>query len=174
MHNAHKIINDYQHYYYYCNRAGVYKSRGIGKRALQSQGTSKTFSNCSAFMKVVWCLKTDSVSVTNTHTHYNHQKQLGHLRINNDATRIVAEKFKQGIPSIRIVEDVRNTGTAEGICRKDLISEKDVNYIKKQFNIDGIQKHTNDLVSVATIVEEIQVTPMTSYWFYRHNFKETC
>ena len=33
MHDAPKIITDYQHYYYYCNRAGVYKSRGIGKRA---------------------------------------------------------------------------------------------------------------------------------------------
>ena len=72
MHNAPKMINDYQHCYCYCNRAGVYKSRCIGKRALKSQGTSKTNSNCSAFMKVVRCLKTGSVSVTYTHIHYNH------------------------------------------------------------------------------------------------------
>ena len=72
-------------------------------------------------------LKTDSVPVTCTCTQYNHQ---GRLRFNNDTTRIVAEKLKQ---SSRIVEDVRDTGTAQGICRKDLISEKDVNNIKKRF-----------------------------------------
>ena len=109
-----------------------------------------------------------------THTHYNHQKQLGHLRINNDTTRIVAEKLKQGIPSSRIVEDIRDTGTAQGICRKDLISEEDVNNIKKRFNIDGIQKHTNDLVSVATIVEEIQVSKYNAILVFKQQGEEPC
>ena len=83
MHNAPKVINDYQHYYYYCNRAGVYKSRGNGKRALKSQGTCKINSSYSAYTKAVRCLKTDSVSLTYTSTHYNHQQQLGHLRLND-------------------------------------------------------------------------------------------
>ena len=64
MHNAPKTINDLQHYYYYSNRTGVYKSRGNKKRATKSQGTSKTNSFCSAYMKAVKCLKTGSVIVT--------------------------------------------------------------------------------------------------------------
>ncbi len=42
MHNSPKIIGSFQHYYYYCNRTGVYKPRGEKKRAIKSQGTSKT------------------------------------------------------------------------------------------------------------------------------------
>ena len=114
------------------------------------------------------------MSAKYTRTHYNYQKQLGHLWINNDTTRIVAENLKQGIPSSRIVEVVRDTGTAEGIGRKDLISEKDVNNIKKQFNIDGIQKHTNDLVSVATIVEEIQVSKYNAILLFKQQGEEPC
>ena len=138
MHNAPKTINDLQHYYYYYNHTGVYKSRSNKKCAIKSQGTSKTNSFCSAYMKAVKCLKTGSVIVTYAETHYNHQKQLGHLHLSKTTRTIVAEKFKQGITSSRIIEDVRGSGIVEGIFREHLISEKDVNNIRKQFNVDDI------------------------------------
>ena len=156
MHNAPKTINDLQHYYYYCNRTGAYKSRGNKERAIKSQGTSKTNSFCSAYMKAVICLKTGSVIVAYAETHYNHQKQLGHLHLSNTTRTIVAEKLKQGITSSRIIEDVRGSGIVEGIFREHLISEKDVNNIRKQFNVGDIKKHSNDFVSVATVVEEME------------------
>ena len=169
MHNAPKVINDYQHYYYYCNRAGVYKSRGNGKRALKSKGTCKINSSCSAYMKAVRCLKTDSVSLTYTSTHYNHQQQLGHLHLSNNTRTIVAEKLKQGITSGHIIEDIRESGIAEGICREHLISEKD---ISKQFNIDGIKKHPNDLISVASIIEEMQTSIYNAVLLFKQQDEE--
>ena len=36
------------------------------------------------------------------------------------------------------------------------MNKKDRNNIKKQFNIEGIQRHQNDLVRVSTWVEEME------------------
>ena len=57
-----------------------------------------------------------------------------------------------------------------------MISEKDVNNIRKQFNVDDIKKHSNDFVSVATIVEEMETYVlcwiyMIFYLFFKQNFK---
>ena len=156
LHSAPNLRDGYEHYYYYCNRAGKYQSRGSRKRALKSQGTSKLSSNCSAYMKVVRCVNSDFVNLTYSSTHYNHKKQLGHLRISSNIKGVVAEKLKQGISSNRIIQDIRESNITGGIGRDHLISEKDLNNIRKLFNTDGIQKHPNDLVSVLTIVEEMQ------------------
>ena len=40
-------------FYYYCNKAGTYKSEGTGKQQLKTQGTAKMGSQCSAYIKAV-------------------------------------------------------------------------------------------------------------------------
>ena len=77
-------------------------------------------------------------------------------RFSSNIKGVVAEKLKQGISSNRIIQDIRESNITGGIGRDHLISEKDLNNIRKLFNTDGIQKHPNDLVSVLTIVEEMQ------------------
>ena len=50
-------------------------------------------------------LKSDSVNVNYSSTHYNHKKLLGHLRISSNINSVVAEELKQGISSTHIIED---------------------------------------------------------------------
>ena len=40
-------------FYYYCNRMGSYKSKGMGKRQLKIQGSVKIDTQCSAHIKAV-------------------------------------------------------------------------------------------------------------------------
>ena len=128
MHTAPKTIQNYHHYYYYCNRTGTYNPRGSGKRGLKSQGTSKINASCSACIKAVRCLKTDSVSITYIPTHYNHDQKLGHLRLSNSTKNSVAEKLKEGVGGIsHIIDSFRNSEMADGIFRDHLITEKDIN-----------------------------------------------
>ncbi len=94
MHTAPKLILNYQHYYFYCNRSGSYNPRGSGKRGLKGQGMSKINASCSAYIKAIKCLKTGSVSITYIPYHYN---QLGHLRLSKTTKQSVAEKLKEGM-----------------------------------------------------------------------------
>ncbi len=107
-------------------------------------------------MKAVKCLQSGTVVVMYASTHYNHQKQLGHLHLSDTARTTVAEKLKKGITPDRIIDDIRGTNIVDGICREHLISKKDVTNIKNEFNVDNIKKHNNDFVSVATIVQEME------------------
>ena len=76
-------------FYYYCNRAGTYRSEGTGKRQLKTQGTAKTGSQCSAYIKAVQDINTKCCSYCPTH--YNHTTQIP-LTISQD----IAKKFKEG------------------------------------------------------------------------------
>ena len=152
---AAKTLHGKEYYYYYCNRAGQYKPRGRGERELKSQGTSKIRAHCSAHIKATKYLKTNRTQVQYTTTHYNHATQLGHLRISNSMRTMIAEKLKQGITGERIIEDIRSIKNRD-IDREHLVSQKDIQNIRKQFNIDGVRKHQNDFISVSCIVEEMQ------------------
>lgn len=68
---------------------------------------------------------------------------------------MIAEKLKQGITGERIIEDIRSIKNRD-IDREHLVSRKDIQNIRKQFNIDGVRKYQNDFISVSCIVEEMQ------------------
>ena len=154
---AAKIFHGKEYHYYYCNRAGQYRPRGKGERGLKSQGTSKIKPHCSASIKAIKCIKSNKVTVQYTSTHYNHEIQLGHLRINDSTRTMIADKLKKGITVERIIDDIRDIKDS-AIDREHLVSRKDIQNIKKQFNIDGLCKHPNDFISVSCIVEEMEDT----------------
>ena len=156
QHCAPLDINGKEHWYFYCNRSGKYSQRGKGERGMKSQGTSKTISHCSAHIKAIRDIKTDQVSVQYTSTHYNHNTQLCHLRIPNSTRMMIASKLKKGITTERIIDDIRDFSETKHISRKHLVSRKDITNIQKQYNIEGIRKHPNDLISVYTIIEEME------------------
>ncbi len=68
----------------------------------------------------------------------------------------MTEKLKEGVSVRHIIDGYRDSKISQGIIRDHLITEKDINNICKMFNVDGIQKHSNDFVSVASIVAEMQ------------------
>lgn len=49
---APQLYGDKQHWYYYCNQSGSYKSKAKGKRQLKTQGTCKLEERCIAHMKI--------------------------------------------------------------------------------------------------------------------------
>ena len=75
---------------------------------MKSQGTSKTISHCSAHIKAIRNIKTNAVKAEFISTHYNHDTQLGHLRMTNATRLMIASKLKKGITNQRIIDDIRD------------------------------------------------------------------
>ena len=51
LHFAPQKREDHSCFYYYCNRSGVYHSRGKGKRALKLQRSNKVDGYCIAYIR---------------------------------------------------------------------------------------------------------------------------
>ena len=122
----------------------------------KSQGSSKVVFHCSAYIHACVNMTTNIVTVRYNSTHYNHETQLRHLRITYMTKKTIATKLKQGITTQRILDDIRTQKQGTSTTREHLINRKDVNNIRHQYNIDGIQKHTNDLISVSYWVEGME------------------
>ena len=156
MNSSAKIYGESEHRYYYCNRAGRYSGRGEGKRQLKTQGSSKINGHCTAHMKAVHNQKTNEVNVEYCATHNSHAIQLAHLCMSDEIRSSVASKLQQGISVERILDDIRDTLSSEGIKREHMVTRKDINNVRLQYNIEGIMKHSNDLSSVLAWVEEMK------------------
>ena len=144
-----------KHFYYYCNRAGNHQTRGNNERSLKSQGSNKAVSHCSAYIQATVNVMKGVVYAKYSSTHYNHELQLGHLPIATSTRNTIANKLRHGVTPQQILDDIREV-SATRILRDHLVNKKDLNNIKKQYDIEGIQRHQNDLVSVSTWVEEIE------------------
>ena len=139
-------------HYFYCNRSGEYTSKGTGKRCLKSQGTSKIGCYCTAHI-IAKKQENGHVFVEFNSTHYNHDIELAHLTLTEDIHLQVPAKLQQGVTIEKILDSIRDT-VAEKMERKHLISRQDIHNIKRQYNIDGIERHTNDYTSVQAWVEQ--------------------
>ena len=155
---APQLYGDKQHWYYYCNRSGVYQSKAQGKRQTKTQGTCKLGERCIAHMKVTKDQVTGSVDVHYCSTHHNHEVSLGHLRIPHETRMKIAAQLQQGVTIERIMDNIRDN-TMEGITREHLVTKQDVHNVKNQYNIEGVMRHTNDLTSVCAWVEELRTLP---------------
>lgn len=67
----------------------------------------------------------------------------------------VAAKLQAGVTMDRILDDIRDTVDCY-IHRDHLVTRKDVQNIKLQFNMESAMKHKNDLVSVSSWVNEMK------------------
>ena len=145
------ISNEAKVWYYYCNRAGVYKPDGKGKHQLKTQGTAKIGLQCTAHLRVSQHLLTQKISVQYCPTHYNHDLKLAFLRLPQKMRLDIANKLEQGVCIDRILDDIRDSVDG-GIDRQHLITQQDIHKIKYQYNIEGITRHQNDLISVTAWV----------------------
>ena len=142
--------------HYYCNRQGDYHPKGKGKRGMKSQGTCKLGETCTAYMKVIKCLKDGKIAVEYC-TDHSHEIAIAHLRIPQDTRVSIAKKLQDGVNIDRVLDQVRDDvcGTLT-LGRQHLVNKQDIRNIEKQFNVDGIQKHTADSQSVHAWVQELQ------------------
>ena len=98
--------------------------------------------------------------------------QLGHLRIDTSTRTMIVSKLQQGITSQRILDDIRNPQQLDKISREHLVSRKDITNIQRQFNIMGIQRHPNDLVSVSSWVEEMEMLEYNPILLFKQQGEE--
>ena len=92
-----------RHWYYYCNRSGIYRQRSTGVRHTKSQGTSKIGERCIAHIKAIENLTSGEVKVEYCSTHHNHDVNLGHLRLQHDTRMKIAAQLQQGVTISRIM-----------------------------------------------------------------------
>ena len=69
--------------------------------------------------------------------------------------------------SKRIIDDIRNFSESTDLHREHLISRKDIANIKRLYNIEGVQIHHNDLISVSAIVEEMETLKYNSILIFK-------
>ena len=139
--------------HFYCNRDGQYRSKGHGTRMVKFKGTNKLGTPCTAYLKCTKDTDTEMVSVEYCTVH-SHETQIGHLRLTNDLRASVATKLQMGVPLDIILDEVRNNVSCV-LGREHLITKQDIRNIGTQYNVDGVQKHTNDALSVKVWVEEL-------------------
>ena len=155
---APQLYGDRQHWYYYCNRSGVYQSKTQSKRQMNTQGTCKLQERCIAHMKITKNQVTDSVDIHYCSTRHSHEINLGHSRMPHETRMKIAAPLQQGVTIERIMDKIRDN-TTEGITREDLVTKQDVHNVKNQYNIEGVMRDQNDLTSVCAWVEELRYLP---------------
>ena len=60
-----------------------------------------------------------------------------------------------GITPQQILDGIRVFNDSN-ISRDNLVNKMDISNIKNEYNIEGIQRHQNDLISVFSWVEEME------------------
>ena len=151
-----KLYGSSRHYYFYCNRSGDHKCKGHTKRQLKLQGSSKTKATCVAHIKAIQDTTTDHVAVEYCSVHNSHDMKLSHLPIPNDIKLTIAAKLQDGVDIDRILDDVHDSFTSPGVGRQHLVNKQDIHNIKRKLNLQCIQKHQNDLISVRIWVQELK------------------
>ena len=119
---------------------------------MKTQGTSKIGYYCTAHVIAREQKASGQVIVDYTSTHYIHNIELAHVSLPNDARLDIASKL-QGVKMERILDNIRDSVGLQ-MERKHLVTKQDIHNVKRQYNIDGMQRHRNDHTSVQAWVEE--------------------
>ena len=151
---ADRRTKSYKTSWFYCNRNGTFSSRGKGKRALRSQGSSKTCCSCPAFITARTDAVTGEVTAEYCLQHVGHRQEIAFTRISTDMRSRIAAKLAQGVSMTSILDYIRDT-QAGPLTRDHLTTRADLRNIKHQYNIDCIQKDSDDATSVSRWVEEM-------------------
>ena len=88
-------------------------------------------------------------------THHSHEKQIAHLKIPEQVRLNIAAKLHQGVVIEKSTDDIRDNAIGES-SREHIISRQDIRNVLREFNILGIEKHTNDHSSVHAWVTEMR------------------
>ena len=167
------VTSDVKRYYYYCHRSGIYNKKGSGIRDIKAQGTCKLGFSCTAYIKAVENLTTKLVNTEYCFYHYNHKEELAHLRISEDLRKNIASKLQEGVSEKKILDGIRNNVHGD-ISREHLVTLQDIQNICQQYNIEGIQRHSNDLQSVKIWVEEMSSQIYNPVLLHKVQGKEPC
>ena len=152
--------------WFYCNRSGFFKTRGNGKRSLNSQGSSKIHDYCSAFVTTRTDLVTGEVVAEYCLRHRGHKRELCFNRMSSELRLEVVAKLAQGVSMTNILDSIRDSCVGP-VKRDHLTSRKDLHNIKSQYNLNLIQKGSDDAKSVLFWVSEMKVAKFNSVLCYK-------
>ncbi|RUS73299.1 hypothetical protein EGW08_018948 [Elysia chlorotica] len=119
--------------YYFCHRSGKPNTVNTRTRKPKRQGTCKTGVKCTAYMIAKTDLKDKTVNVEYCINHIGHDFDLAHLQISEEVRKSVARQLSEGVDPYDIIDAIRNSSSA--VNRDSFLTLKDINNIKKQFNI---------------------------------------
>ena len=140
--------------YFYCNRSGFFKSESKGIRNLNTQGSSKANTHCTAGMQLQFMAK-NKVQVVYSKSHYGHTCNLGHIPISREVRLQIAGDIAQGISIDKLLDNVRDTIGSTIERMHSLTGEKRHN-IERSFGLRRAEKHKDDALSVHLWVEEVR------------------
>ena len=167
------VTSNVKRYYYYCHRSGIFNRKGSGIRDIKAQGTCKLGFSCTAYIKAVENLTTKLVNVEYCFFHYGHKEELAHLRISEDLRKNIASKLQEGVSEKKILDGIRNNVHGD-ISREHLVTLQDIQNICRQYNIDGIQRHSSDHQSVKIWVEEMSSQIYNPVLLHKVQGEEPC
>ena len=140
--------------YYYCNRSGIFYSKGTGQRHVKSQGSSKLNAHCTAAITVRRNIHSTILHIFVCKSHYGHTCSLGHIRLSEADRLSIAGQLSQGVTFERILDNIRdNVGSK--FERIHLTTRKDISNIERSYGLRGIERHKDDATSVSVWVQEM-------------------
>ncbi|XP_063217057.1 uncharacterized protein LOC134527942 [Bacillus rossius redtenbacheri] len=157
-------------WYYVCNRSvrHGHAKPSLQKRATKWQGSSKLSHSCISSIAVT--ANDSGVFASRIKTHYGHERELQHLRLNKHERAVVAKKILMGVSKKEILDSSRNN-IGNDIKRMDLLTSQDVTNIKKKIKVttqDGRgSKQTEDVINIESWVRECESSDENPILFYK-------
>ena len=139
---------------FYCNRTGYLQGVEERKRDLKTQELLKIDGKCSAFMTVVVDSVSKEVNLEYKLSHIGHETRLGHLRISDELRSNIAAKLAKKISVNAIPDDEIRGKLTEVLCRDHLTTRQDIHNIMQQYNLNLVQKHSEDATSINCWVKD--------------------
>ena len=78
----------------------------------------------------------------------------------------IAKKLKEGVSMEHILDSICES-VCNNINREHLINRQDIHNIKTQYNIEGINRHANNLISVNAWILDMQALPYNPIIIYK-------
>ena len=121
-------------------------------------------------MKVVKYFDSGRVVVQCCLGHTGHEKYLGHLKIPDDIRKRIAGKLAKGVNLDKILDEIRDN-SEDGINREHVIERQDIWNIKHQHNIELMEKHKSDTISIHCWVQELRKCEFNPVLVYKQQGK---
>ncbi|XP_033633577.1 uncharacterized protein LOC117295121 [Asterias rubens] len=147
--------------YLQCNRSGVYKKTGGGKRQMKHSGSCKIDNNCTATMKVTF-QPNGKVDVECHRNHYNHHRDRELIWLPRKKREEVIAKVERGISRDSIMDDMRDSKGERR--RQELMRQKD---IKKSLDVMTYLKQRNEKDSVLAWIQQWEKTEENPILFFK-------
>ena len=86
--------------------------------------------------------------------YHTHEQQLAHLPLLLSTRETVAAKLADGVTISNIFDSIHEE-PHDGVLSRKHLCHQDIHNIKYQYNIEGVQLHSDDHTSVSLLVENM-------------------